>query len=249
MLWGLIHHETDMEIYSNIVDSRGQSEIAFAFCHILGIDLLPRLRRMHEQRLYLPDRDCLATYNLLKPVLAKNPFLNWDLATSQYDEMLKYVTAVQNKPEAVTSILRRFSSYNANHPTYKAFKVIGKAKKTIFVARFLLDSALQREMLIGKNVIESWNGMTDFIHYGQKSAFVSNNPERQETMLLSLQLLQNAVILANTLMLNELLIKPEWKARLTSEDYRSLKPSFTGNINPYGVFKLIFDKPPLFGGF
>lgn len=37
------------------VDSHGQSEVAFAFCHLLGFDLLPRLKAIHTHRLYLPE--------------------------------------------------------------------------------------------------------------------------------------------------------------------------------------------------
>ena len=37
MIEGLVHHATEMELESNFVDSAGQSEIAFAFCHLLGI--------------------------------------------------------------------------------------------------------------------------------------------------------------------------------------------------------------------
>ena len=31
-------------VEKNYVDSHGQSEVAFAFCHLLGFDLLPRLK-------------------------------------------------------------------------------------------------------------------------------------------------------------------------------------------------------------
>ena len=36
MIEGLLRHCTDMKIEKNYVDSHGQSEVAFAFCHLLG---------------------------------------------------------------------------------------------------------------------------------------------------------------------------------------------------------------------
>jgi TnpA family transposase len=36
-----------MEVEKNYVDSHGQSEVAFAFGHLLGFQLLPRLKAMH----------------------------------------------------------------------------------------------------------------------------------------------------------------------------------------------------------
>ena len=44
-----------MEVDRQYVDSHGQSAVAFAFCHLLGFQLLPRLKAIHKQRLYRPE--------------------------------------------------------------------------------------------------------------------------------------------------------------------------------------------------
>ena len=44
MIEGVIHHCTEMEVDRQYVDSHGQSTIAFAFCRLLGFQLLPRLK-------------------------------------------------------------------------------------------------------------------------------------------------------------------------------------------------------------
>jgi hypothetical protein len=36
------------------VDTHGQSEVAFAFCHLLGFNLMPRLKNIARQKLSLP---------------------------------------------------------------------------------------------------------------------------------------------------------------------------------------------------
>jgi TnpA family transposase len=47
MIEGLVRHDTGMRVEKNFVDSYGQSEVAFAFCHLLGtVRLMPRLRRI-----------------------------------------------------------------------------------------------------------------------------------------------------------------------------------------------------------
>jgi len=47
MIEGLIRHDTEMRVEKNFVDSHGQSEVAFAFCHLLGgVRLMPRLKRL-----------------------------------------------------------------------------------------------------------------------------------------------------------------------------------------------------------
>src|SRR5437660_11570488 len=54
MIEGLVRHCTDMTVERNYVDSHGQSEVAFAFCHLLGFQLLPRLTWIHTHKLYSP---------------------------------------------------------------------------------------------------------------------------------------------------------------------------------------------------
>jgi TnpA family transposase len=46
MIEGLLRHCTSAEIQKNYVDTHGQSEVAFAFCHLLGFRLLPRLKNI-----------------------------------------------------------------------------------------------------------------------------------------------------------------------------------------------------------
>jgi Tn3 transposase DDE domain len=49
MIEGVLRHCTAMEVDRQYVDSHGQSAVAFAFCHLLGFQLLPRLKAIHQQ--------------------------------------------------------------------------------------------------------------------------------------------------------------------------------------------------------
>ncbi len=243
MIEGLIKHNTQMKIESNYVDSAGQSEIVFGICHFLGIDLLPRLKRIKYQRLCLPDKELANKLPNLKSVFDRP--IRWGLIAEQYDEMVKHVVAMIEgiaKPEA---ILRRFLSYNRIHPTYKAFIELGKAKKTIFLCRYLTDKTLRVEINSGLNIIENWNSVNSFIHYGRKTEFQTNDPTMQEMSLLCLHLLQNAVILVNTMMIDKVIKEDGFFKQMTDDDFNSLTPLFTQNINPYGTFLLDLNKEPI----
>lgn len=54
MIEGLLRHCTEMKVEKNYVDSHGQNEVAFAFCYLLGFQLMPRLKRINVQKLYRP---------------------------------------------------------------------------------------------------------------------------------------------------------------------------------------------------
>ncbi|MCG0283713.1 transposase [Streptomyces sp. PSAA01] len=66
-------------------------------------------------------------------------------------------TAIRIRTASTEAILRRFTR-NASHPTYAVMLEVGRAQKTIFVARYLRLRDLQREIEEGLNVMESSNG-------------------------------------------------------------------------------------------
>lgn len=57
-------------------------------------------------------------------------------------------------------------------------------------------------------------------------------------MVLSLHLLQNAMILSNTIMIDTVIEENNLFARMTIEDFNALNPLLTGYINPYGDYYL-----------
>lgn len=45
---------------------------------------------------------------------------DWDLIARQYDEMVKFTTALRERTAEPETIVRRFTRSNVKHPTYKA---------------------------------------------------------------------------------------------------------------------------------
>jgi TnpA family transposase len=242
MIEGLVRHDTEMRVDKNFVDSHGQSEVAFAFCHLLGsVRLMPRLKRIKYERLYLPDKGIAADYPNLAGTFARP--IRWDLIEQQYDEMVKSTVAVKRGTATSEAILKRYNSYNVTHPTYKAFAEVGKAEKTIFLCDYLVSREVQREVHEGLNVVENWNATNDFICYGRQGELATNSREQQEVVTLSLQLLQNCLVLINTLLVERTIEREGLWERLTTEDLRALTPLFHGHINPYGQFALDLARP------
>jgi TnpA family transposase len=236
MIEGVVHHCTEMEVDRQYVDSHGQSTVAFAFCRLLGFQLLPRLKAIHAQKLSRPDVGQPETYKNLQAVLTKP--IDWELIRQQYDQMVKYVTAVRLGTAEPEAILRRFTRNNIQHPTYKAFAELGKAVKTIFLCRYLHSEELRREINEGLNVIEQWNGATDFVFFARRGELVSNRGEDHEVSMLALHLLQNCMVYINTLMLQQVLAQPHWSGRLSTRDLSALTPLIWEHVNPYGRFEL-----------
>lgn len=232
---GVIRHCTEMQIKQHYVDSHGQSEVAFGMCHLLGYDLCPRLKPIHSQKLYLVDSADTSCYPHLKLVLTRS--IDWILIRQEYDELVKYATAIQSGTAEAEAILARFTR-QATHPTYKAFAELGRVIKTVFLCRYLHAEAFRREIQEGLNVVENWNSANSFIFYGRHGEIATNRREDQEIAMLALHLLQISLVYVNTLMIQDVLRDPGWLARLTAEDYRALTPLIYSHVNPYGTFQL-----------
>lgn len=236
MIEGVLRHCTEMSVEKNYVDTHGQSEVAFAFCHLLGFQLMPRLKNIYAQKLYRPNAGQSEAYPNLQPILTRP--INWELIRQQYDEMIKFSTALRLGTAETEAILRRFTRNNLKHLTYQALAELGKAIKTLFLCEYLNSEALRREINEGLNTIENWNGVNNFIFYGKSSEFNSNQFGEQEISMLALHLLQISLVYINTLMLQEVLGEKEWLDSLKSEDRRGLSPLLYAHINPYGIFRL-----------
>lgn len=238
MIEGVLRHCTEMEVERQYVDSHGQSEVAFAFCRLLGFELMPRLKGIHRQRLYRPDPG--DAYANLELVMASRS-INWELIEQQLDAMVKHAVALKMGMADAESILRRFTRTNIQHPAYKAFTELGKVIKTIFLCRYLASEDLRREINEGLNVVENWNSANGFIFYGKGGELATNRREDQEMGLLCLHLLQSSLVFVNTLMIQRVLTDPAWPSPMGTRDLAALSPLVYHHINPYGLFELDLD--------
>jgi TnpA family transposase len=235
MVEGAIRHGTTMTVEGNYVDTHGQSEIGFGITRLLGFDLLPRIKQINKVRLYRPATGQPDSYPQLAPALTRP--IRWDLVEQNYDQMIKYATAIRQGTASTEAILRRFTR-SASHPTYQAMLEVGRAQRTIFVARYLRSRELQREITEGLNVVEAFNGANSVIYYGKGGEIASNRQDEQEMTVLCLRILQAALVYVNTLMLQDVLTEDEWSELLTPEDRRGLTPLFWQHVLPYGEVKL-----------
>lgn len=236
MMEGVLRHCTEMEVERQYVDSHGQSEVAFAFSYVLGFDLLPRIKLIARQKLHLVEAADADTLKELNVILTRA--INWELIRQQYDEIIKYATALKIGTAEPEAILRRFTRGETLHPTYRALAELGKAIKTIFLCRYLHEESLRREIHEGLNVVENWNSANDFIFYGEHGQMATNNLEDQELAVLCLHLLQACLVYVNTLFIQEVLTDAAWKARMTEHDWRGLTPLIYNHVNPYGRIEL-----------
>ena len=148
----------------------------------------------------------------------------WPDQRSDSQTLLKRGTATAE------AILKRYNSYNVTHSTYKALAEVGKAEKSIFLCDYLPFRETQYEVHEELNVVENGNATNDFICYCRQGELATNSREQQEIVTLSLELLQNCLMLINTILVERTIEREGLWERLSAEDLRVLTPLFHGPI-------------------
>jgi Tn3 transposase DDE domain-containing protein len=126
------------------VDTHGASDVGFAFTRLLGFSLLPRLKNIGAARLCLPDPGLAESLPQLSTVLTRP--IRWELIAEQYDQMVKFATALKLRPAEPEQILRRITRPGPPHRTYAALVELGRAAKSVFVALYLRSETLRRQI-------------------------------------------------------------------------------------------------------
>ena len=115
------------------------------------------------------------------------------------------------------------------------FPVAGQRVVAVLLGQWLIFG---QRLYEGLNVVEQWNGATDFVFFARRGEMASNRREDHEISMLALHLIQNCMIYINTLMIQKVLSQQHWQGRLTPRDYAALTPLIWEHVNPYGRFDL-----------
>ena len=237
MMHGILHHDTLMDLDKICVDTHGQSCIGFAFSELLGFSLLPRIKNINKQKLYVSSKSKKEEYPNLTDALASES-IKWNIIKDNYRDMVRHAVALKLRMVEPDVMMKRLSAKNMENPVYQALIELGKVSRTLFLCDYLSSEELRIEINEALNTVERVNGIMEFIFYGRLGEISSNKTKDHELSLLCLHLLQVCMCYINTILVQNVLSNPKWFSVLTKEDLRALSPLFHAHINPYGLVAL-----------
>jgi len=240
ILDGLLKNESDIQPDVLHADTQGQSEPVFALAHLLGIELMPRIRNwkcldfcrpdskahydhidsLHRERRLEPDRDPSARYASRRP-----------LHQGRTHQRLHYPASA--------------GDLQPQNRLYQAFCELGRVIRTGFLLRYISDAQLRSTIQGATNKSEALNRSLKWTFFGGEGIIAENSRDEQRKTIKYNHLVANCLIFHNLCTLTHLIQTLEQRGEPVPEDaIAAISPYLTEHINRFGDYTLNLGRKP-----
>ncbi|RUM45674.1 MAG: hypothetical protein DSY80_03025 [Desulfocapsa sp.] len=197
---GLMHNEVvKSDIHST--DTHGFTESIFAATHLIDTVFAPRIKKIGKQT--LSSFSSKGKHERRGDTLLPGHTINKKLILSQWDDILRFMATIKLRHSSASQLFKRLSSYAKDHPLYRALKEFGRIIKTRFILTYLDDLELRQRIEKQLNKVELANRFSKAVFFANNQEFQHGSREEQEISTACKVLIQNAIVLWNTLYLSQ----------------------------------------------
>ena len=224
-------------------DTHGQSAPIFGLAHLLGIELMPRIRSWQDLHLFRPDP--AARYAHIDGLFTG--VVDWPLVEAHLPDMLRVALSVRGGRLLPSAILRRLATYSRKNRLYFAFRELGRVIRTEFLLRYLGSVELRRVIQAATNKSEHFNRYAQWVSFGSGGLATAAERDEQRKAVKYNHLVANLLIfhtvVGMTNALNALGAGGQRDA-ISDEALAGLSPYQTEHINRFGDYVLDLSTPP-----
>jgi TnpA family transposase len=214
-------------------DTHGQSAAVFGLAYLLGIELMPRIRRWQELTLYRSD----SAISYTKIDMLFGGTVNWALIREHYPQFMQLALAIQSGSLAPSAVLARVNSYSTKNRFALALKELGNAVRTTDLMEWIMDESLRRTVHKGTTKIERHHKFSKHLAFGAGGHLRSNDPADQEKAIVYNELVTNAVALQNVVDQTQALHTLKSKGvNIRPADLAFLSPYATSKLKRFGDY-------------
>ncbi len=238
---GLLKNTSDIQPDTVHADTQGQSLPVFGLSHLLGIQLMPRIRNWRDYRFFRPEQD--SRYEHIDALFRED--VDWDLIETHWKDLMQVVLSIKSGKIAASTLLRKLGNYSRKNRLYQTFRALGAAVRTLFLLQYISDRELREQITASTNKVEAYNGFSKYFFFGGEGVIADNDPLEQEKAVKYNDLVANAVIFHNVVEQTRIiktLIRAGWK--ITQEDVATLSPYVTSHVKRFGDYLIDVDDLP-----
>ena len=218
-------------------DTQAQSYPVFALAHLLGIQLMPRIRGIQDLKFHRPQAG--AVYQNINALFSD--VIDWPLIELHLPAMLRVAVSIKTGKITPSAILRRLGTYSRKNKLYFAFVELGKVIRTMFLLSYIGDVGLRKVIHAETNKSEQFNGFAGWSFFGGEGIIAENIRHEQRKVIKYNHFVANMIILHNVVGMTRVLreLRDEG-TEITSEILGGLAPFRTAHINRFGDYTLDF---------
>lgn len=233
VLEGLLEQQTGLNPVEIMTDTAGTSDIIFGLFWLLGYQFSPRLADAGEAVFWRTDKS--AYYGVLDELARGCADLS--KAENEWDEMMRTAGSLKLGTIHASELIRSLLKSTRPSGLAQAIMEVGRVNKTLYLLNYIDDEDYRRRILTQLNRGEGRHAVARAICYGQRGEIRKRYREGQEDQLGALGLVTNAVVLWNTLYMQEALSWMRSNGEETEdEDIARLSPLMHGHINMLGHY-------------
>jgi TnpA family transposase len=219
-------------------DTQAQSFPVFALSHLLGINLMPRIRNLRDLTLSKPDAD--ANYPHIQNLFGgKNDVVDWELIQTHFHDMLRVAVSIKTGKITASTILRRLGTASRKNKLYFAFRELGKVIRTLFLLEYIDNPEVRQIIQAATNKSEEWHNFAKWAFFGGQGIIAENLRHEQQKVVSYNHLVANMVILYNVEHMSRALLElQEEGMSISPEMLAGLSPFRMAHINRFGDYTL-----------
>ncbi len=224
-------------------DTHGQSAPIFGLAHLLGIELMPRIRSWQDLHLFRPDAG--ARFEHIDGLFTGA--IDWPQIEAHVPDMLRVVLSVRAGRLLPSAILRRFATYSRKNRLYFAFRELGRAIRTDFLLRYLGSADLRRAIGAAANKSELFNRYAQWVAFGSSGLATAATRDEQRKMVKYNHLVANLLIFHTVVGMTralDSLVADGHGTAVTPEALAGTSPYLNEHLNRFGSYELDLSKPP-----
>ncbi|SFQ42352.1 Tn3 family transposase [Salibacterium halotolerans] len=238
---GLLKNKSDVQPDTLFADTQGQSTPVFALSYLLGIKLMPRIRKIKNLTFFRPTKD--TTYKHIDELFTET--INWKIIETHWKDLLRVVLSIKAGKVSSSLLLRKLGNYSRKNRLYQAFQELGRVVRTVFLLQYMTNIDLRQLITATTNKVEAYNGFSKWFQFGGEGIIAHNDPEQMEKAIKYNDLVANAVVFQNVVDLTLVLRSLSYEGyEINNDDIADLSPYITRHIKRFGDYVIDLNSPP-----
>jgi TnpA family transposase len=240
---GLLENASDLHPEVIHADTQGQSLPVFGLSHLLGFELLPRIRNWKDLIFYRPNAH--TRYRHIDTLFGAAAAIDWKLIETHWTDLMRTVVSIREGTLNSATLLRRLGNDSRKNRLYRALRELGRAVRTIVLLRYLSEPALRDGIAVMTNRVEASHGFSLWLMFGNEGTLADNDPDRHEVIVKFNELLSNCVVYHTARDITAVvaqLIAEGWE--VDPHDLATISPYVTSKIRRFGEWVLDVSPPP-----